>query len=88
MTIETSGVWGKQALDLVKEIGRRIAAISARTTNDQHHIFVSAFPSPFSERTRIAFLALSRRRTSSMGRKSIIELVPDSVDMCVYKDLL
>ena len=28
VAIETSGVWGKQALELVKEIGRRIAAIT------------------------------------------------------------
>ena len=26
--IETSGVWGEQALDLVKEVGRRIAALT------------------------------------------------------------
>ena len=28
VAIETSGVWGKQALELVKEIGRRVAAIT------------------------------------------------------------
>jgi len=27
---ETSGVWGRQALDLVNEIGRRIAAVAHR----------------------------------------------------------
>jgi hypothetical protein len=26
LAIETSGVWGEQAIELVKEIGRRIAA--------------------------------------------------------------
>jgi hypothetical protein len=28
VTIETSGVWGEQAIELVKEIGRRIAAFT------------------------------------------------------------
>jgi len=28
VAIETSGVWGRQALDLINEIGRRIAAVS------------------------------------------------------------
>ena len=28
MAIETSGVWGRQALDLINEIGRRIAAVT------------------------------------------------------------
>ena len=28
VAIETSGVWGRQALDLVNEIGRRIAAVT------------------------------------------------------------
>jgi len=28
VAIETSGAWGKQAIGLIKEIGRRIAAIT------------------------------------------------------------
>ena len=28
VAIETSGVWGRQALDLINEIGRRIAAVT------------------------------------------------------------